>query len=136
MRSCPSACQAGHKIMMPCLSSGRVSDKKGNEVTQMPVRGRWAPWLPLHQELPGSTEVTHPHLQPTPPFSQTLKLGLSFRDYDAHVWQRHKVWNICKHGKILWRQTLPINHTWPLYLWYPKVSHLTMKARTSVCVGQ
>lgn len=125
--------------LMSCLSFGRISNQKGNEVlTQMACEG------PVGSLAPGQTAPSSPpgtaweHWGHTAAsqFSQTLKLSTSFQDYDAHVLQRDNMWNICKHGKTLWSQTLPINYTWPLFLWYPKAPHLTMKARPLVCLYQ
>lgn len=125
--------------LMSCLSSGRVSYRKGSEVLTQMACERPVGSVALGQIEPSSPPGTawkHWGHISTPPFSQTLKLGISFQGYDDHVWQRHKAWNICKNGKILWSQTLPINYTWPLFLSYPKASHLTVKARPLVCLYQ
>lgn len=103
--------------LMSCLSSGRVSNKKSNEVLTQMACERPVGSLALVQVEPSSPPGTawkHWGHISTPPFSQTLNLGMPFQDYDAHVWQRDKVWIICKNGKILWSQTLPLNYTWSL----------------------
>lgn len=134
MRSCSSASQGkAQGTLTPCLSPGRFgvsNKKKGNEVL-----AQMAP-----EELVVSFLRSGSTFFSTRNCPGTLRPHISFTEETHHskiaMLMSDKVLNICKHRKILWSQTLPINYTWPLFIWCPRAPHVTRKAGALVCLQQ
>lgn len=99
MRSCRSGKAQG--TLTSCRSSGKSggsSKKKGSEVlTQMALNellGTLATGQTTQSSARSVQETLQLHTSSSPPFSQTLKLSSSFKDYNAYLIEREGIENL------------------------------------------